>query len=130
MRIVFLLRIACKQIDERFLRLIGLRRSEGMALKTVFTVPKGKGWDLSIDFIHRHKEQFGLRDMNKIMPPLTHWNNKNTVGDTTRKASQIGLYYYGEIEAHGGLGYSRDETETQLIRRFSKDLRRSEMNYR
>jgi len=116
MRIVFLLRIACKQIDERFLRLIGLQHSEGIALKTVFTVPKGKGWELTIDFIHRHKEQFGLSNMNIIMPLLTDWNNKNTVGDTTRKASQIGLYYYEEIASHGGFGYSRDETETQLIR--------------
>ena len=116
MRIVFLLRIACKQIDEQFLRLIGLHHSEGMALKTVFTIPKGKGWQLTIEFIHAHKEKFGLRNMNKILPLLADWNNKNTVGQTTRKVSQIGLYYYEGMEAQGGFGYSRDETKTQLIR--------------
>ncbi len=116
MRIIFLLRIACKQIDEGLLRLIGLPRSEGMALKTVFTVPKGRGWDLTIDLIHRHKEQFGLRNINIILPLLSDWNNKNTSGESSRKASQIACYYYEEICSNGGFSYSRDETKAQIIR--------------
>jgi hypothetical protein len=114
MRMVFLLRIACKQIDEHLLSLIGLKKSQGMVLNTVFTIPKGRGWELAIDFIHSHKEQFGTRNMNKILPLLTDWNNKYTVGDTTRRASEIALNYYDQTETHGG--YSRDETVTQLIR--------------
>ena len=114
MRIVFLLRIACKQIDEHLLGLIGLKKSQSMVLNTVFTIPKGRGWELVIDFIHSHKEQFGMRNINIILPLLTDWNNKYTAGDTTRKASQIALYYYEHIETHGG--YSRDETVKQLIR--------------
>ena len=114
MRIVFLLRIACKQIDEHLLGLIGLQSSQSMVLNTVFTIPKGRGWELVIDFIHSHKEQFGLRNTNIILPLLTDWNNKYTAGDTTRRASQIGLYYYEHMETHGG--YSRDEAVKQLIR--------------
>jgi len=114
MRIVFLLRIACKQIDEHLLSLIGLKKSQGMVLNTVFTIPKGRGWELAIEFIHSHKEQFSSRNMNKILPLLTDWNNKYTVGDTTRRASEIALNYYEQTETHGE--YSRDETVTQLIR--------------
>ncbi len=114
MKIVFLLRIACKQIDEHLLSLIGLKKSQGMVLNTVFTIPKGRGWALAIDFIYSHKEQLGSRNMNKILPLLTDWNNKYTIGDTTRRASQIGLYYYDQMNLHGG--YSRDETVKQLIR--------------
>lgn len=113
MRVVFLLRIACKEIDESLLRMLGLLRAEGAALKTVFTVPKGKGWQHTIDFIHRHKEEFGLRNMNIILPLLHDWNSKNKQGETTRKASQIGLYYYEQM---GGPGYrSRDEIGSKLI---------------
>lgn len=113
MRVVFLLRIACKEIDESLLRMLGLQRSEGTALKTVFTVPKGKGWQLTIDFIHRHKESFGLRNMYIILPLLHDWNSKNKQGETTRKASQVGLYYHEQM---GGSGYrSRDEMGSKLI---------------
>lgn len=117
MRVVFLLRIACKEIDEGVLRLLGLQHAEGIALKTVFTVPKGTGWKTCIDFIRRHNEEFGLRNMNIILPMLHEWNNKNKQGETTRKASQIGLYYYEELFRNGRFGYSsRDEREGQLIR--------------
>ena len=116
MRVVFLLRIACKEIDESVLRMLGLQFAEGTALKTVFTVPKGRGWQLTIDFIHRHKEEFGLRNMNIILPLLHDWNNKNKQGETTRKASLIGLYYYEQIFADGGFGYRyRDERQGQLV---------------
>jgi hypothetical protein len=117
MRVVFLLRIACKEIDESFLHLLGLQKVDGIALKTVFTIPKGKGWHFAIDFIHKHKEKFGLRNINIILPLLDDWNNKNKEGETTQKASQIGLYYYEEIFTNGGFGYSsRDERKGQLIR--------------
>jgi len=117
LRIVFLLRIACKEIDEDFLNLLGLQKTDGIALKTLFTRPKGSGWSYVIDFIHKHKNDFGLQNINIILPLLDDWNNKNKDGDTTKKASQIGLFYYDEIIKNGGFGYrSRDEKKEQLIR--------------
>ena len=52
-RIVFLLRTACKEIDENFLHMLGLQRTDGMKLKTLFVKPKGSGWGtvLSASFI-------------------------------------------------------------------------------
>jgi len=117
MRLVFLLRIACKEVDEDFLNLLGIKKTAGITLKTLFTKPKGGGWNCVIDSIHKHKNDFGLQDINIILPLLDDWNNKNKTGETTKKASQIALYYYDEITKNGGFGYSyRNEKKEQLIR--------------
>lgn len=117
MRIVFLLRIACKEIDEGFLNLLGIRKTTSIALKTLFTKPKGSGWNCVIDFIHKYINDFGLQNINIILPLLDDWNNKNKAGDTTKKASQIALFYYDEITKNDGFGYgSRNEKKEQLIR--------------
>ena len=116
-KIVFLLRIACKEIDDDLLNLLDIRKTADIALKTLFTKPKGKGWDCVIDFINKHKEEFGLKHINIILPLLDDWNNKNKQGKITKKASQIALFYYDEITKNGGYGYgSPDETKNQMIR--------------
>ena len=117
MRIIFLLRIACKGIDDDFIKLLGIRKTTNLALKTLFTKPKGSGWNCVIEFIHKHKNDFGLRNINIILPLLDDWNNKSKSGDITKKASQIALFYYDEITKNGGFGYSpRNEKKEQLIK--------------
>ncbi|MFW6130316.1 MAG: AVAST type 4 anti-phage nuclease Avs4, partial [Atribacterota bacterium] len=117
LKTIFLLRIACKEIDESFLNLLSISRKESISLKTLFTRPKGKGWDCVIEFINKHKEELGLRHMNIILPMLDDWNSKSKQGETTKNASQIALFYYDEITKNGGFGYgSRDETKNQMIR--------------
>ncbi|HEY0090531.1 MAG TPA: ATP-binding protein, partial [Candidatus Lokiarchaeia archaeon] len=117
LRTIFLLRIACKEIDENVLNLLGISRIEGIALKTLFTRPKGRGWSCVIDFINKYKEEFGSRHLNKILPMLDDWNNKNKHGQTTKNASQIALFYYDKIVGNGGFRYgSRDETINRITR--------------
>lgn len=117
MRVVFLLRIACKGVDDGFLTQIGLSKTNNSILTTLFTQPKGSGWSYAIDFIHRHKEILGTKHISTILPMLADWNNKNTQGETTKKASQIGLFYYENIVNNGGFGYgSKGEIKEQLIR--------------
>lgn len=117
MRVVFLLRIACKGVDDGFLTQIGLSKTNNSILTTLFTQPKGSGWSYAIDFIHRHKEILGTKHISTILPILADWNNKNTQGDTTKKASQIGLFYYENIVNNGGFSYgSKGEIKEQLIR--------------
>lgn len=117
LRIIFLLRIACKEIDESFLNLLGLQKTNHIILKTLFSRPKGRGWNCTIDFIHKHKEEFGLRNINIILPLLDDWNNKIKEGKTTKKAGQIGLYFYDEITKEKGSWYGyRGEKQEQLIR--------------
>ncbi|TDJ09138.1 MAG: ATP-binding protein [Deltaproteobacteria bacterium] len=116
LKTVFLLRIACKEIDENFLNFVGISKTEGIALRTFIPRPKGKGWDCVIDFINKHKKKLGLKHMNTILPLLGDWNNKNKQGETTKNASQIALFYYDEITKNGGFGYrSRDETKNLMI---------------
>ncbi len=114
-KIIFLLRIACKEVDEEFLNILGIQKTISSALKTIFTKPKGNGWACTIDFIHKHRTELGLQKMNVVLPLLDDWNNKNKEGGTTQKASQIALYYYSEITKER---YHRisDGKEVQLIR--------------
>ncbi|HAT75969.1 MAG TPA: ATPase, partial [Flavobacterium sp.] len=114
-KIVFLLRTACKEIDEALLKQFGLKRN--FILNTIFTKPKGSGWHCVIDFIHKHKNDFGLQHINIILPLLNDWNNKNKQGDATKKSSQIALFYYDEITKNGGFSYNyRNEKKELLIR--------------
>ena len=115
MRIIFLLRIACKGIDDDFIKLLGIRKTANLAIKTLFTKPKGSGWNCVIEFIYKHKNDFGLQNINIILPLLDDWNNKNKVGDTTKKASQIALYYFNEITKNDRR-YSYRNTEVQLTK--------------
>lgn len=117
MRVVFLLRIACKGVDDSFLTMIGLNKTKSSILTTLFTKPKGSGWSYAIDFIYRHKEILGTKHISTILPMLADWNNKNTQGETTKKASLIGLFYYESIVNRDGFGYrSMEEIKKQLIR--------------
>src|SRR6266853_1714528 len=69
-RIVFLLRIACKEIDESFLQSLGLQKTDGISLKTLFTRPKGSVWNSTINFIHTHMGGLGLQHMHIILSLL------------------------------------------------------------
>ena len=110
MRIIFLLRIACKEVDEKMLSLLGMKNKADVAFKTVFTKPKGSGWDYVIGFIYKHKKDVGLQNINIILPLLADWNSKYSSGETTKKASQIALFYYEEVSANDRLGYSASDS--------------------
>ncbi len=116
-KILFLLQIACKTVDEDFLRLLGVTKARAIPLKTIFTAPKGSGWDSTIAFINRHKEKLQFRYMNAILPMLDDWNHKYKQGETTRNASQIALFYYEKLTKQEGFYFSsRDDTKDKLIR--------------
>lgn len=116
LRIVFLLRIACKEIDESLLQNLGLQKTDGIILNTLFTRPKGSGWNSTINFIHAHLAELGLQHMQIIRPLLNDWVNKHKEGETTKNASHIGLYYYSEINKKGDFRYgSRDKNRDQLF---------------
>jgi len=117
-KITFLLRIACKEIDENTLKSFGVRRVTGISIQTLFTMPKGSGWNYIIDFINRKKDLLGLKNINIILAVLADWNSKFKQGETTRAASQIALFYYESVAEHGGFGYgrSRDELGKKVIK--------------
>lgn len=113
LRLIFLLRIGCKEVDEELLNMLGVQREAWSELRTIFTKPKGDGWKCAIDFIYQHKEKLLPKKINSILPLINDWNNKNKTGETTKKASQIALYYYHlTIESKY---YRSSDKEDQLI---------------
>lgn len=116
-KITFLLRIACKGIDETTFKSFGLSRTNGVAIQTLFTKPKGSGWNYIIDFINRSKEKFGLKNMDAFLAILEDWNSKCKQGETTKAASQIALFYYEGVTEYGGFDYKwRNEFEKKIIK--------------
>lgn len=116
-RVFFLLRVACKTVDEDLLKRLGLARANALSLKTLFTVPKGSGWSSAIAFISKHKDKLQLRHKDVILPALDDWNRERKRGKTTKNASQIALFYYDTLTAQEGFYFgSKDGSKDQLIR--------------
>ena len=115
-KILFLLRIACKTVDEDFLQLLGVRKTGAFPLATIFTIPKGSGWTSTIAFINKHKEKLRFKYMNAVLPVLGDWNRSHKQGETTKDASQIALFYYEAMIEKKVYFTSHDEANEKLIR--------------
>src|SRR5690606_27383538 len=96
-KFAFLLRIACKEIDEDFLELFGVKQPDIFSLEYVTTKPKGQGWSNLIKFLHENIEAIGIKNIGFIMPVIFDWNDKFKTGITTRESSLIALKYYQYI---------------------------------
>ncbi len=112
-KILFLLRIACKEADESIFNILPKINQYKEVLRTIFTKPKGKGWDCTIDFINKHKEEIGLHYITFISQIIDDWNQKNKQGDTTKNSSQLALFYYKKNI--NDFKYNK-EIEKQIIR--------------
>lgn len=113
-KIIFLLRIACKEVDNSFLNNFDFK-DNNVNLKHVFTKPKGAGWSYTIDFLYNHIDKFNPTNIDYIVPLLQDWNNNNKTSETTRKASLFALHFYNEIEFNDKYRYSSDIKE-ELIK--------------
>jgi tRNA A37 threonylcarbamoyladenosine biosynthesis protein TsaE len=91
-RIIFLLRIACKEEDTYLSKLLNSDN-----LTYLFTKPKGKGWDEAIKHIYDNKESL-LASLDIIIPLLEDWNNNTKRGNTTRLSTLSALYFYENFE--------------------------------
>ncbi|MCA1536068.1 hypothetical protein I6F21_26385 [Bradyrhizobium sp. NBAIM03] len=114
-KVLFLLRIACKDIDHDLLKVFGARSH---ALAHLFAKPRGAGWHSVIAFVSEHKSELGLAYMNLVLPVLDDWNRYNKQGSTTKHAAQLALFYYTELargDGHFPYG-TNDDTKEQLIR--------------
>ena len=98
-KLLFLLRMTCKEADESIFDIVGLPKTNKNKelLGTDYMKPKGKGWNCTIAFLNKNKEHFKLQYINLIAPILEDWNNKNKKGETTKNASQLALFYYEKI---------------------------------
>jgi hypothetical protein len=116
-RTLFLLRIACKEVDQNFLSVLEGIEGEQFRLSSFVTRPKGSGWDSVIGFLNRYKEEIGLLYLHVTLPALEDWIRYNRQGDTAKAVGEIALYYLEELTKDGEFPYSRrSEVGEQLIR--------------
>lgn len=106
-RISFLLRIACKEVDNSILEPYKLN-IDTLEVFSMFNKAKGSGWESFIKMIYIHKDELGLEYIEFILPVLREWQTKNQKGDTSRKAALIALHYY-ELINQERYGYGFDE---------------------
>jgi hypothetical protein len=116
-RTLFLLRIACKEVDQNLLSVLESLEGKRFRLSSFVTRPKGSGWQNIIAFLNCHKEAIGLRYLDITLSVLEDWIRYNNQGDTARAVGQIALYYLEELTKDGEFPYHhRSEVGEQLIR--------------
>lgn len=90
----FLLRIACKEVDEELIKQLEVKNLDLFSLKYVLTKPKGHGWKSLIKFVFDNLNKIGIENICFVLPVIYDWNSKFKEGTTTRLSSLIALYYY------------------------------------
>jgi hypothetical protein len=114
-KLAFLLRIACKEIDEDFLKLLGFKQPDIFSLEYVTTKPKGQGWVNLIKFVYENIKAIEIKNIGIIMPIIFDWNDKFKTGITTRLSSLIALKYYQYI-IDEDVFFSEKEDKKRLIK--------------
>lgn len=117
LKIIFLARVACKEIDSNLLARIGMLSGDNFAYKTLFTNPRGNGWKALIKFVYDIKDDLKTKHINIILPLLNDWSTKYKEGETTKYAGQIALLYYNILSDTTGFNYSsNDDRAYELIK--------------
>lgn len=107
-RVLFLLRIACKEENTYLSKLLNTD-----SVNYIFTKPKGKGWGETIKFIYSNKENL-LQFLNIITPLLEDWNNNTKRGEITRFSTLSALYFYENFDKSNAY-YDNWKKKKQLI---------------
>jgi len=113
-KLTFLLRIACKEIDDEIFDQLKLKNIDLFSLNYVLTKPKGHGWKSLIKFVYDNLDIIGIDHIYFVLPAIYDWNKKFKEGETTRLASLIALRHYGRSISER-VYYPRDETKNNLI---------------
>ena len=109
LRVIFMLRIACKSLDYELLKTLFIDKSDWMQWKYLLTVPKGKGWESTIKFIFENLRQINPKNTKHVLNLLDDWVSKNKNGVSTQYSGKICLHYYENSKPYG-------EERKQLIK--------------
>lgn len=113
-KITFLLRLACKELDDEFFQQLGFKTFDILSLKYVLTKPRGRGWQSLIKFVFDNLEAIGIKNINFILPVIHDWTTKIKEGETTRISGLIALKFY-QWAIENDVYFSRDDTKEKLI---------------
>ncbi len=114
-KISFLLRIACKEVDNEIIGLLGEKDINLLTLKYVLTKPKGSGWSVLIKFVFDNIDKIEIENVGFILPIISDWNSKYKSGNTTKLASLIALKFYQWLMDSDHY-ISEDETLKKIIK--------------
>lgn len=114
-RLTFLLRLACKEVDNDLLKLLGVGDLNLLSIKYVLTKPKGSGWQSAIRFVHENIDKIGVKNIYFVLPLIHEWNQKNKAGETTKSSSLIALKYYQWTIEDDDVYLSRGEVKEELL---------------
>ncbi|URJ44478.1 hypothetical protein MF628_004204 [Paenibacillus polymyxa] len=93
-RVAFLLRLACKELDEQYMEVFSTKKPGLLNSSFVETKPKGSGWNAFIKFVYENLEQIGYENSFFVVPILSEWNSKERKGITTKQAGHVALSIY------------------------------------
>jgi len=113
-KLTFLLRIACKEVDDDFFRQLGFKSLNLFTLKYVLTKPKGQGWNSLIKYVFENLSKIGIQNIHFVLPIIHDWSGKFKEGETTKFSGLIALQYYQWIIKED-VYFSRDDTKDHLL---------------
>lgn len=95
-RIIFLTRVACKEIDNSLFENLGINSIESLQINYQMTQPKGEGWKALIKFVYENEKKIRLNQI-LIIELLNDWISKNKTGETTRFCGLLGIYFLKKL---------------------------------
>lgn len=113
-KIFFLIRIACKELDDSFFRQLGVKDTSIFSLEHVFTKPKGKGWDCLVKFVYDNFDKIGIKNFHFILPIIHDWASKIKTGETTKYCGLMAVKYY-QWTIKEGIFISDDGTKNKIL---------------
>lgn len=117
-RIIFLLRIACKEIDRSV-------EVKDAGINYLFTQPKGYGWEVTINFISEYTDRYFFGHLGNVLPLLSDWVSHRHEGETCRKAGLLALTLLQKraFEKEFYLDRKIEEEVLQIIYNSVKEIR-------
>jgi hypothetical protein len=115
MRLCFLLRIACKEVDYDYFEHLGVKNTDILSIEYILTKPRGQGWVSIIKFIFENLEKININNISFLFPIIFEWNKKFKKGETTKLSSLLALKYYQSYIAENKYFSNNDKAEENLL---------------
>lgn len=116
-RVGFLLRLACKDLDDIFMSKIDGHKFNLFDVSFVFTKPHGEGWVAFIEFIYNNIAIIGRENLFFVIPIINTWSGIQGKGTEFAGKIALELYKYSfEKESF----YICKENEEELINTILK----------
>ena len=113
-KIAFLIRIACKEIDQDTFKKIGINKKvDLLKSKYVLTKPRGQGWKSLIRFVYEKLDDIGIENISFVLPVIHDWNSNFNKGETTRYSSLMALQHKSFLAKNP---YSSFNNKNEILR--------------